>query len=104
MAYRLELTERAARDLEHIYRTIRADAWDQAYAWFNKLERLILSLDQQPGRGALVPEDAGLRQLLHGRKPNVYRVIYEIDEPAGMVTVLHIRHGRRGAMELPSAL
>ena len=66
MAYRVELTERAARDLEHIYRTINAEASDQAHAWFNKLERLILSLDEQPGRGAFVREDVRLRQLLHG--------------------------------------
>ena len=37
-----------------------------------------------------MPEDAGLRQLLHGRKPYVYRVIYEVDEAAATVHVLHI--------------
>ena len=45
-----------------------------------------------------VPEDASLRQLLHGRKPYVYRVIYETDERAATVRVLHIRGPRRDRM------
>jgi len=69
----------------------------QAHAWFNGLERLVLSLAEHPARGAVIPEDGSLRHLLYGRKPNVYRVIYEIDEQNGVVTVLHIRHGRRDA-------
>jgi len=97
MPYRVELTERAARDLEHIYQTINAETSAQAHAWFNRLERLIFSLEEQPARGSAIPEDARFRHLLHGRKPNVYRVIYEIDERNSVVTVLHIRHGRRDA-------
>jgi toxin ParE1/3/4 len=97
MAYRVELTERATRDLEHIYRTIHAETSVQAHAWFNRLERLILSLEEQPARGALISEDARFRHLLHGRRPNVYRVIYAIDDERERVAVLHIRHGRRDA-------
>jgi toxin ParE1/3/4 len=98
MAYRVELTERAARDLECLYQTINAETSARAHAWFNRLERLILSLEDQPARGSVVPEDARFRHLLHGRKPNVYRVIYKIDEQNEVVTVLHVRHGRRDAL------
>jgi mRNA-degrading endonuclease RelE of RelBE toxin-antitoxin system len=45
-----------------------------------------------------VPEDGGLRQLLYGRRPHVYRIIYEIDEGNRIVSVLHIRHGARDVM------
>jgi hypothetical protein len=45
----------------------------------------------------VIPEDSRLRHLLHGRKPNLYRVIYAIDDEREVVTVLHIRHGRRDA-------
>lgn len=45
-----------------------------------------------------MPEDASLRQLLYGRRPHVYRIIYDIDEGSGIVHVLHIRHGARDAM------
>lgn len=95
MPYRVELTERAARDLELIYQGISADASVRARAWFNKREQLILSLDEQPARGVVIPEDFRLRHLLHGRKPNIFRVIHAIDDAIGVVTVLHIRHGRR---------
>lgn len=39
-----------------------------------------------------------LRHLLYGRKPHVYRVIYEIDESSCTVWVLTIRHGSRKKM------
>lgn len=97
MAYRVDLTERAVRDLRRIYQTINADVSAPAHAWFDGLERVILSLDEHPARGAVIPEGSSFRQLLYGRMPNVYRVIYEIDVQSHVVTVLHIRHGRRDA-------
>ena len=98
MAYRVDLTARAARDLRQIYRSINAIDSAHARLWFNGLERLIASLDEHPGRGAEVPENGRLRQLLYGRKPHLYRVIYATDEQHGAVTVLHIRHGARDAL------
>ncbi len=97
MAYRVELTERVARDLTHLYQTINAENPTQAYAWFNGLERVILSLDENPARGPVTFEDASLRHLLYGRGRNIYRVIYAIDPGRHVVTVLHIRHGARDA-------
>jgi hypothetical protein len=41
-----------------------------------------------------------VRQLLYGRKPHVYRVLFTIE--GDVVRVLHIRHGRRKPA-LPSA-
>lgn len=43
----------------------------------------------------VIPEGDSFRHVLDGRKPNVYRVIYQIDEQGRVVTVLHIRHGLR---------
>lgn len=40
-----------------------------------------------------------LRHLLYGKKPHVYRVLYEIDEPQRTVWVLTIRHGARKNMQ-----
>jgi toxin ParE1/3/4 len=97
MAYRVELTERAVRDLERIYRTIEAEDAAQAAAWFNGLEKAILSLDEHPARGAVISEDARLRHLLSGRRRHLYRIIYALDERNRIVTVLHIRHGARDA-------
>ena len=98
MAYRVDLTVRAARNLRHIYRSIHAQHIGEARDWFNRLEQAILSLDEHPARGVAVPENHHLRQLLYGNKPHIYRVIYAVDERRSVVTVLHIRHGARDAM------
>jgi toxin ParE1/3/4 len=95
VVWRVRLANRALRDLDHIYTFIEAASSTQAAQWFARLEQAIFSLENLPLRGTRAPEDAGLRQLLHGRKPYVYRVIYEVDEAATTVYVLHIRGPRR---------
>jgi toxin ParE1/3/4 len=97
MTYRVDLTARAGRDLRRIFRTIDAQESSRAHNWFNGLEAAVLSLDEHPGRGAVVPEGEKFRHLLYGRKPRIYRIIYTIDEPSRVVSVLHIRHGARDA-------
>ena len=59
----------------------------------------MLSLADHPARGAITPEAARCRHLLHGRKPHVYRIIYTLDERRRIVSVLHIRHGARDAFQ-----
>jgi mRNA-degrading endonuclease RelE of RelBE toxin-antitoxin system len=71
MAYRVELTARAVRDLRRI--------------------------------GAKVPEDASLRQIQYGNKPNFYRIIYAVEEAGQIVRVLHIRHGARQSISTGGA-
>jgi toxin ParE1/3/4 len=80
MAYRVDLTKRAARDLRRVYRTINAEDSAQARDWFNGLEKAVFSLDENPARAPVMPEDDSLRHLLYGRKPNVYRA-YGGDRP-----------------------
>lgn len=100
MTYRVELTDRAARDLRHLYQIINAEFSIQAHAWFNRLEQAILSLNENPARCPVISENATLRHLLFGRRRNVYRVIFSIDEGAYVVTVLHIRHSARRAFRI----
>lgn len=68
-----------------------------AARWFNRLERAICTLEAYPRRGPPAPEarrsGKPLRHLLYGKKPHVYRVIYEINEPEKLVRVITIRHG-----------
>jgi toxin ParE1/3/4 len=103
MAYRVELTARAGRNLRRIYRTIHAEDSAQARAWFNDLERAVLNLDEHPSRCPPTPEDAALRHLLYGARPNTYRSIFRIDDRSHLVTVLHIRHGARKPMKAREA-
>jgi toxin ParE1/3/4 len=95
VTYRVELTARADRNLKRIFRYINAESSPQAFAWFNELEAAILSLDRHAKRSPVTAENRAVRHLLFGKKPNVYRVIFAIDERARVVRVLHIRHGAR---------
>jgi plasmid stabilization system protein ParE len=95
MAYRVDLTTRADRDLRPIYRSIDAAVSEQARVWFDGLEAAVLSLEEHPARTPVTPEDRSLRHLLYGHGRSVYRIIYAIDERVGVVTVLHVRHGSR---------
>lgn len=97
MTFRVDITARASRDLERIYRSINVGNSTQARAWFNGLESLIFSLAEFPERGAKTPEKGRQRQVLFGHGRNVYRIIYVIDDRRGIVNVIHIRLDARKA-------
>lgn len=85
--------DRALRDLESIYHSIHADSSDTALAWFNRLSEAIYSLEDSPDRGPVTPESKTHRQILYGRKPHVYRIIYQVERRTNAVNIVHIRHG-----------
>jgi len=62
-------------------------------------ERAVLTLEERPARCPPTPEFAHLRHLLHGKKPHIYRVIYQVFEERKQVDILHIRHGARQAFK-----
>ena len=96
MRYRVNVTTRAAQDLDTIYQFIQAEHSHQAAIWFNGLHEALQSLSSLPHRASRVREDSTLRHLLYGNKPNVYRVIYSVDDTLKTVTIVTIRHGARG--------
>ena len=55
-------------------------------------QRILIAALLPPGAQKLKRE---LRHLLYGKKPHIYRVIYEVDEQRKTVWLLHIRHGAR---------
>ncbi len=99
MPYLVRLTGRALRDLEAIYEFIEATTSERAFIWFNELVEAIYSLERLAGRGAVLPENKKLRQLLFGKKPDTYRIIYTVHKHNRVVNVLHIRHGARNAFK-----
>ena len=97
MAYLVELTRRAERDLTYLFEWISASDSVAATRWFNGREQAIYTLERFPRRCPVAPEGKRakrqLRHLLYGSKPDVYRVIFEIDERRRKVQVLTIIHG-----------
>jgi toxin ParE1/3/4 len=99
MAYRVEFAARAARDLELLYLEKNAAESHAADRWYNGLEEAVFALTTHPLSCSVAPEarrmKRNLRHLLYGKKPHVYRVIYEVEEQKQAVWVLTIRHGAR---------
>jgi len=104
MTYRVELTERAARDPDILYVEKHATGSPAAACWYNRIEEAVYRLERSPYRSTAAPQAEKsrrpLRHLLYGRKPHVYRVIYEIDEKRQLATVITIRHGAQEPAEL----
>jgi plasmid stabilization system protein ParE len=95
MACLVNLTARAERDLALLYLDIDAQYPDAALKWYRGIKEAILSLEEQPNRCPVTPENDKLRHLLDGNKPHIYRAIYRVLEKEKRVEVLHIRHGAR---------
>ena len=103
MAYLVNLTSRAERDLAKLYDDINAEHSDAALKWYRGLKESILSLGERPNRSPVTPESGKLRHLLYGHKPHIYRVIYRVREQQNQVEVLHVRHGARRRLKSENA-
>ena len=99
MTYLVELANRAVRDLGVLYAEKNAAESQAAARWYNGLEEAVHTLAKFPYRCPVAPEARKIKRkllhLLYGKKPRVYRVIYEVDERRQTVWVLTIRHGAR---------
>jgi toxin ParE1/3/4 len=97
MTYLVEFTARAELDFKRLYFDKNAMESPTAARWFNGLESAIGELATLPHRCPLAPEAAEanlqLRQLLYGKKPHIYRVLYEVDEARRTVWLITVRHG-----------
>jgi plasmid stabilization system protein ParE len=72
-----------------------------AKRWFNGLFAALQSLEDLPERCPIAPEAAthglNVRQLLYGRSPMVYRILYAVEGDS--VYILHIRHAARRSLD-----
>ena len=66
MAYLVELTLRAERDLAYLYDRISGDDSIAAVRWFKELEQAIYTLERFPRRCPLAPERAERRSAACG--------------------------------------
>ena len=93
MAYTVEFSARANRDIDQIVAHIHADSPLHATQWRRRLYRKLEALTTFPEGGGFAPENdearAEVRQLIYGR----YRTLYTIRGTT--VHILTIRHGAR---------
>ena len=84
----------ALRDAEFIALDSVANAVD----WYEGLVKAVHSLDTMPGRWGAARESQYLHEELRQYIYKSHRIIFQIDEPAGIVYVLYIRHAARRAI------
>jgi plasmid stabilization system protein ParE len=101
MTFRVELSDSALQDAEQLYEWVTEAAPLRGPLWFNRLIAAIESLTTFPERCAHATENDRFpfetRQLLFGRKPNVYGVVFTID--GDTVYVLCIRGPRQRLLQ-----
>lgn len=99
MAFHVEITRNAELELAELYLWVVERAPQQGAAWFNGLERAVLSLDHHPDRCPVSREHVDpatpVRVLIYGRTPHVYRIFFTVDHHANVVRVVHVRHSAR---------
>jgi plasmid stabilization system protein ParE len=104
MDFRVELSAQAQSDISSIHEWLRSQsAGETGERWFVALQAAIAALKSMPSRCPMAPESqdspTDVRQLLYGRQPNVYRILFAIE--GDVVQVLHVRHGRRRPLARP---
>jgi plasmid stabilization system protein ParE len=97
MKYRVEITETAWAEVEEAYQWFAGQSLRAAMLWKKTLLQTVDSLEMMPDRCHLAPESRTwkreIRELLHGKRRGVFRILFEIR--GDMVYVLRVRHGAR---------
>lgn len=102
MTFQVELTPIAEAQIDLTYRWYRERNPDFADRWFRSLMNTIATLQEKPHRCGLAveheifPEE--VRQILHGKSKNVYRVIFVIRDDK--VYVLYVRHSSQSPLTI----
>lgn len=101
MKYRVLIQPTAKAELGEAHRWYFNESPAAAARWLDTLLQTIDTLSTQPERCALAPEndafDETIRQLLHGKKRGVYRILFMVKDDA--VEILHIRHSARSHLD-----
>jgi len=97
MTHRVVVQRLARQDLEEAYLWAARRAPETAARWLRRFQDALQTLNTKPERCPLAPEsrksDVSLRQWLFGKRPNVFRVVFAIDQD--VVRILRILRGQR---------
>jgi len=95
--YEVVLHSQARADLDDAFQNAARHAPDTACRWVDRFQQALNTLSRNPQRCPLAPEsrfvDEDSHEFHFGRRPNVFRVFFWIDEP--YVRILRIRRASR---------
>ncbi|BDI29564.1 hypothetical protein CCAX7_16150 [Capsulimonas corticalis] len=98
MTFSVEITASASDDIADVATFIAQDSEPSAAKWLAGLQTLIFSLQDNPGRFAVIPEAVELqidyRFVLH----HSHRIVFRIDDANRIVYVVRVYHGARNPL------
>jgi len=97
MSFSVVLAQKAAREIEEQYNWLAERSEAAANRWRDSLPEAIHTLEEQAKRCPEAPEvewHEGLRQLLHGKRQHIHRILFEIRGQT--VVILRVRHSAQG--------
>ena len=101
MALAVCITRRALKEIDEALGWLARRSKAAARRWHAQLEAAILSLVANPEHCGPAPESewypGDLRQLLHGKKRGIYRILFEIRDDT--LYVLRVRHSAQDLLE-----
>ena len=95
MAFDVEITDPARDDIDDAVTFIAQNSRAAARKWKTALQALILSLQEMPGRFAVIAEARELGLPYRSAPHHSHRVIFRIDEEKNTVFVVRVYHGAR---------
>lgn len=99
MMYKLIILPQAEADIIEAFTYLSERAPEAAAQWYRRVRAEIASLASMPTRCPFAPESAKLgfelRQLLYGKRPGIYRIVFRVVEDREEIHILAIRHGAR---------
>jgi hypothetical protein len=78
MAYVVNTTLHAERDLASLYQQVNDEYSDTAMEWYLGIKAAILSLEQRPNRCPINAKEGQAEASALRPQPHVYRVIYRV--------------------------
>lgn len=101
MAYRIELSDTAASEVDSTISYLATQTIQGANRWYLGLLDRIRTLEQNPQRCPLSfeAERAGheVRELLYGKRQHKYRILFTIS--GDVVTIRNVRHAARRMLD-----
>ena len=100
MQYQVVVTPSAKADIFEIKTWLLENYRDSAEDWLWGISQAVSSLSKLPERCPVSAEskafDVVVRQLLYGRKPNIYRILFSIQDEK--VYILRVRSTRQQSL------
>jgi plasmid stabilization system protein ParE len=99
MSFQIVMARIAAREIKEHYHWLGQRSATAAERWRDSLLDAITSLEVYPERFPEAPEaeyHQGLRQLLHGKRRHVHRILFEVR--GDTVIILRVRHAAQNLL------